>query len=366
VSALAEAIERYSGMWTGEEYAVRGSLETLRPHAIHPNDCMGFSDEQFRGRDAWNGSQAQPVSRCVLVPRPFDPSAELDWSPAWSLTDLSHKLLPSAYCYYGHPEFAARWCLPDSNGCAAGNTLEEAILQGFMELVERDAVALWWYNRIRRRGVDLESFDLPYLRAIQRYYESLGRSLWVLDITSDLGIPTFACISARTSGPAEDVLVAFGAHFDPKVALLRAVTEVNQFLPSVSQTRPDGSTVYLFLDQLARDWWRVARIADLDYLVPDPGLPPRTLGDFDDPSSDDLAEDVRHCVETARRNGLEVLVLDLTRPDVGLNVARVIVPGLCHFWRRFGFQRLREVPVAQGWLERRLEVDQLNPHTIFF
>lgn len=366
VSGLAEAIERYSGMWTGEEYAVRGSLESLRPRAVHPNDCMGFSEEQYRDRDAWNGSQAQPISRCVLVPRPFDPSTELDWSPAWSLTNLEQRLFASAYCYYGHPEFAARWSIPDSNGCAAGNTLEEAILQGFMELVERDAVALWWYNRIRRRGIDLASFDLPYLRAIQRYYESIGRSLWVLDITSDLGIPTLACVSARTSGPAEDVLVGFGAHFDAKVALLRAVTEVNQFLPSISQTRPDGSTIYLFGDELARQWWKNARIEDLDYLVPDPGRPERTLGDFEDPSSDDLAEDVRRCVDIARRHGLEVLVLDMTRPDLGLNVVRVIVPGLCHFWRRFGFQRLREVPVAQGWLDRPLGVDQLNPYTIFF
>ena len=366
VSGLAEAIERYSGMWTGEEYAVRGSLESLGPDAVHPNACMGFSEAQYQGRDAWNASQAQPISRCVLVPRPFDPSAELDWSPAWSLTNLEQKLFPSAYCYYGHPEFAARWSIPDSNGCAAGNTLEEAILQGFMELVERDAVALWWYSRIPRRGVDLASFDVPYLRAIQRYYASIGRSLRVLDITSDLGIPTLACVSARTSGPTEDILVGFGAHFDPKVALLRAITEVNQFLPSISQTRPDGSTIYLFGDELARHWWKTSRMADLDYLVPDPGRPDITAGEFEDPSSDDLAEDVRHCVETARRIGLEVLVLDMTRPDLGLNVVRVIVPGLCHFWRRFGFKRLREVPVAQGWLDRPLEVDQLNPYTIFF
>ena len=44
----------------------------------------------------------------------------------------------------------------DSNGCAAGNTLEEAIVQGFLELVERDAYAIWWYNRLQRAEVDLE------------------------------------------------------------------------------------------------------------------------------------------------------------------------------------------------------------------
>jgi hypothetical protein len=50
-----------------------------------------------------------------------------------------------------------------SNGNAAGNTLEEAILQGFFELVERDAMALWWYNRLRKPGVAVETFGEPYL-----------------------------------------------------------------------------------------------------------------------------------------------------------------------------------------------------------
>ena len=55
----------------------------------------------------------------------------------------------------------------DSNGCAAGNTLEEAIVQGFLELVERDAYAIWWYNRLQRAEVDLDQFDDSYIRDLQ-------------------------------------------------------------------------------------------------------------------------------------------------------------------------------------------------------
>jgi len=55
----------------------------------------------------------------------------------------------------------------DSNGCAAGNTLEEAIVQGFLELVERDAYAIWWYNRLQRPEVDLSQFNDSYLRDLQ-------------------------------------------------------------------------------------------------------------------------------------------------------------------------------------------------------
>jgi bacteriocin biosynthesis cyclodehydratase domain-containing protein len=364
VSGLCEAIERYSGIYWGDEYTRRGSYESLRPAAIHPNGCMGFSEEQYRDRQPPSANKLP--SRYVMVPAPLDPSAEIDWSSVWSLTRQEERLLPTAYCYYGHPEFKGHWCMPDSNGCAAGNTLEEAILQGFMELVERDSVAIWWYNRLRRPGVDLDSFDLPYVRAIQKHYADLGRQLWVLDITSDLGITTLACISARTTGKTQDVLVGFGAHFDPRLALLRAITEVNQFLPSVSHTLPDGSTAYLFGDETARHWWTTARVEDMEYLRADSTQPSRRAADFENPSTDDLAQDVRLCVETARRHGVEVLVLDQTRPDIGLSVARVLAPGLCHFWRRLGCRRLYEVPVAMGWLDRPLRADELNPYSIFF
>ncbi|NIM48279.1 MAG: TOMM precursor leader peptide-binding protein [Gemmatimonadales bacterium] len=364
VSGLCEAIERYCGVYWGEEHSIRGAYDRMKPEAIHPNECMGFSDAQYRARARWNASQ--PKSRCVLIPRPFDPKLEVEWSPLWSLTNQEYRYLPSAYCYYGHPEFSARWCSPDSNGCAAGNTPEEAILQGFMELVERDHVALWWYNRVRRRGVDLASFGLPYLDQIVDHYAEIQRDIWILDITGDLGISTFACISRRTDRPHEDILLGFGAHFDPKVAILRSITEVNQFLPSVALANRDGSTHYLFADELARDWWMRARIEDLDYLVPDPKVSPARLADFDDPSSDDLLADIQIGIERARQHGLEVLVLDQTRPDIGLAVVKVVVPGLCHFWRRLGPRRLYEVPVKMGWLDNPLEEDQLNPFTVFF
>lgn len=70
-------------------------------------------------------------------------------------------------------------------------------------------------------------------------------------------------------------------------------------------------------------------------------------------------------VELTRRHGLEMLVLDQTRPDIGLPVAKVIVPGLRHFWARFGPGRLYEVPVALGRLEKPTGFADLNPIPLF-
>jgi ribosomal protein S12 methylthiotransferase accessory factor len=80
---------------------------------------------------------------------------------------------------------------------------------------------------------------------------------------------------------------------------------------------------------------------------------------------DDLADDVGRCREILEAKGLEVLVLDQTRPDIGLAVARVVVPGLRHFWARFAPGRLYDVPVELGWVPRPLGEDELNPVAMF-
>lgn len=363
VSALCEAIERYSGILWGDEYRIQGSHAELEPDAVHPNDCMLFSEEQYRNRRKWNATAA----KYHIVPEPFDGNLDIDWSPFWSLTEQRNRYLPTAYCYYQHLDFSKPfYCSPDSNGSAAGNTLEEALLQGLMEVVERDNVAIWWYNRIRRPGVDLDSFGIPYLGELKAYYQSIHRELWVLDVTADFGIPTFAGVSRRTDKPIEDIIVGFGAHLDHKVALLRALTEVNQFLPCVSATNSEGSIRYLFPDDGAIDWWMSATIENQPYLTPDENKPLKRYSDYDQLATDDLVEDIDKCVEILRPHGLEVLVHDQTRPDLGLNVVKVVVPGLRHFWRRLGPGRLYDVPVKLGWIKQPHREDQLNPCSVFF
>ncbi|MBM4312401.1 MAG: hypothetical protein FJ122_00615, partial [Deltaproteobacteria bacterium] len=78
-----------------------------------------------------------------------------------------------------------------------------------------------------------------------------------------------------------------------------------------------------------------------------------------------LREDVRTCVRIARERGMEVLVVNQTRLDIGLPVVKVVVPGLRHFWRRLAPGRLFDVPVALGRLDRPLAEEELNPIACF-
>lgn len=358
-SGLCEAIERHSGVFRGDEARRRARLAELGGDAIHPHRWLNFSERQY---DAAARGNAGRRKLSQLVPARFDDDRSIDWSPAWSLTAGAARYLPAALCYYDHPgDGGPAFGWADSNGCAAGNTLEEAILQGFLELVERDSVALWWYQRARRPRVDLDGLDEPYLRRLEAYYAGLGRELWVLDVTTDLGIPAFAAVSRRPGGGPEELVVGFGAHLEARLGVLRAVTEMNQFLPYLSGPMAGASVG----DREVAAWLEGATLAEQRHLAPadrppvDPARYPRLW-------SDDLRDDVVTCVDLARRAGLEVVVMDQTRPDIELPVVRVVAPGLRHFWRRLGPGRLHDVPLALGWIDRPTPEDELNPIAVFF
>ena len=359
-SGFCEAIERYSGVFQGDEVTEKSTYQQMGDKAIHPNACMNFSQQQYRDRKQWNADSPGWFQK---IPEPFDEDRVIDWTPIWSLTHQEFKYLPSSYCYYGYRPSYKPDCWTDSNGCATGNNLEEAILQGFMELVERDAVALWWYNRLEKPQVDLDSFDEPYFQSLKQYYQTINRNIWVLDITSDLNIPVFAAISRRSDErKVEDIVLGYGAHFDAKIAISRALTEVNQILPNVLFASSDGSTNYPpSADNLAIDWWKTATLAEKPYLVPNRRVAAKVSSDYTQHISEDLLEDVKLCQQIVEKNGMEMLVLDQTRHDIGLRVTKVIVPGMRHMWKRLAPGRLYDVPVKMGWLQEPLTEDRLNP-----
>lgn len=364
VSALCEAIERYSGELTGGELRVRRAFKDWSEgEALHPNDIMHYSTRQYAQREAWN----EKGSRFNMVPEPLDENQSIDWTPLWSLTAQRHKYLPTQLVYYrakASEEDKTFYSMGCSNGNASGNTLEEAILQGFFELVERDAVALWWYNRLLKPGVAVETFGEPYLRELAEHYrQHYQRETWALDLTSDLGIPVFVAISKVTEGKEEQLLFGLGCHLDARIALQRAFAEMNQML-SMAHRGEDGE---LSLDDSETlEWLRHATVANQPYMAPDPAQPFTRFSDHPIQHSGEFLQDIGHCRSIIEAQGMEMLVLDQTRADVGMPVVKVVVPGLRHFWARFAPGRLYDVPVKMGWLEKPRLESELNPTPIFF
>ncbi len=210
----------------------------------------------------------------------------------------------------------------------------------------------------------LDALADPWVDQLREVYADLDREVWVLDVTSDLEVPAMVALSRRRRGPLEAIGLGFGAHMDPGVAVRRALTELNQMMPAIA-TADSVEKIGVADDPDAVGWFRSATVADHPYLLPDPAVRPRRPDDYASDSGSDLAEDVHTVRRRLAALGMDVLVLDQTRPDIGLPAVKVVVPGLRHFWSRYGPGRLYDVPVRLGRLAAPTPYEQLNPTPLF-
>ncbi|GAB6042964.1 TOMM precursor leader peptide-binding protein [Endothiovibrio diazotrophicus] len=345
-SALCESIERFSGLYQGDEPRRRSRQADLDEPSYGFDTLQLFSARQRARRRAINQTTRDPRKQ---IPVGFDRHTRIDWTPAWSLGGGRRVWVPLGYCYAETPlESGLAFGIHNPNGCAAGSHLDEAVLQGLLELIERDAVAIWWYNCLLRPRVDLADFGIPYWSTLMTEYAAQDYDFWVLDLTHDLEIPCFTAI-ARHRHQGHHA-IGFGCHLDHRIAINRAITELNQlFDPGPNRVNP----------------WNQDLLIDGDFLRPDPAQPPRGRADYARPAARSTADALERCMQRLEQQGMEVLVVDKSRPDLTLKVAQVIVPGLRHFWPRFGPGRLYDVPVKLGWRGGVLAEDELNPALLF-
>ena len=195
-----------------------------------------------------------------MIPVPFDPSAKIEWSPVWSLRDERFKYLPTSLLYFfyrgpgqisrgfqrlrgrQHARGSDRPGLPRAGGTGCLRNL----------VVQSIAAGRKWTSA---------SSTIPTSAICRTQLAETGRRLWVLDVTSDLGIPSFVAISHWMENGRENIEFGSGAHFDPRIALLRALTELNQFLSHRSHGRRNG-------EKSSLDGTTPLRLQDHPYLTP--------------------------------------------------------------------------------------------------
>jgi len=333
---LGEAIERYSMQFHGDEKRISASYSDLQADAIEPRTLMQFSAAQYRRRKtlnrAWKG-----IDR---VPEPFDPDQKIEWTAVQSLAAGITRYVPTAYCYLGYGE---TFCGADTNGCAAADVWEEAVLRGLLELVERDAVGLWWYSRARRPAFAWETLGSDRVRSRIDLIRERGRVVHVLDLTTDIRIPAFAAICTRPDGSA--MLLGAGASLEPEQAVCSAVSELAKILLYREISGSRRST----LSPTPGSYLRPSRAART------------TASTYPPVKWRSLSHRLKVCADRLSAQGFEIYTLNATRPEVGIPVARVIVPGLRHWRPRFAAGRLYDAPAAMGWCPRKLKESGLNP-----
>jgi ribosomal protein S12 methylthiotransferase accessory factor len=269
----------------------------------------------------------------------------IDWIPATRLHDRARVWLPADMCLRRSADgrdFTAPFKL--STGCGAGASFDDAALHGLCELIERDAVALWWRGGRRARAVDAEG---KAGRAASALLSSLRgdekrRVSWLLDITTDdIGVPCVAAVSTAPDGFG--MACGFAARPTLQAAVRAAIFEMCQIelgRTVVEAKRREGGEAAL--NDADRAFLR--RTSEID-ASRCPLLHP------DGPSGDDAAT----CVVTLQALtgrlldlGIEAFVLDLTRPVFAIPVARIIAPQLQLEPSAIVTRRLAEVTTRTG------------------
>jgi ribosomal protein S12 methylthiotransferase accessory factor len=272
-------------------------------------------------------AEAPPPLRALwerLLPYRRDRSVPLTaWTTAADLADGRPVRVPVDICFRrpaAQRDIDPPW--PLSSGCAAGPDHLSATLHGLFELVERDAVSLWWRGgrpgRLPPSGAG--AAVLARLRG-----GSSQRRTWLLDITNDTAIP--AVVAASCNDDGFGLCCGFAARATIAGAADAAAREMAQMELAVSVTAAKravrGEAALNELDRQHLRRFNTVNVAQTPALQPlAPPSPPPDL-----PANDPRAT----LAELRKRlKAIEVVpyALDLTRAAFGIPVVRVICPGL--------------------------------------
>ena len=303
VSLTMESIERYSSEFK-DEYGhalVKGTY-----HQLKNSDNVLDPEEMIL-------SQLSDYSH----------DHDIHWIRGYDIARHEEILVPACAVYHPFNLDNVFLINTNTNGLASGNTLEEAVVHGLAEAIERDAWSIARYTRKYSDALYIE--DEPGNRFIIDVFQKfLNADVEIVakDITSDIGVPVVASFSRDLVHPSMRPIDGFGAHLDPRVAMVRSILEI-------------VTTRGLFIQKYGIEGMSeqvTAYLSDHGGDDDDPrfyAYHRKGLHDLEAAYTDDILLDIRAIVRKLGERDLNrVIAVDLTRPETGIPTVRVIVPGL--------------------------------------
>jgi len=321
VSAIMEGIERYSS-------------------EINEEIIMDASLSEIEGKVNFLSTYELNLP----APEMFNEFIRIGWVKGYDLFNKEDIFVPANSVFHPYP---LKRDYPifrtNTNGLASGNTLEEAIFHGLCEVIERDAWSLVEMKRTFPKDLEIEIND-PLLEDFLNRFKENEIEIIFKDITSDIQVPTIlAAVDDLKLKDPTLLVMGMGTHIDPKVAIYRAITEAAQSrLTQIHGAREDTQKA----DMKRRIGYE--RIRRLNwYYINKFDIKTKT-SDFVLKSSDDILEDINTLLNVLSKRGInKVIVVDLTRKELGIPVVRVLVPQLEQYGidnSRIGSRgRMREV-----------------------
>jgi ribosomal protein S12 methylthiotransferase accessory factor len=214
LKCIAEAIERYSCMRYKRKDLICSSFKKLNDRAVNPLLFSKFTESQKRTKNF-----------CRFI---YDENTPFCWVKSTSLKTNKHVLIPAQLVFLNYKlvDKRERYIdIPISTGAAFGTTFNEALARGFFELVERDAFAIMYMNKIPCPKVNLTKIKDYRIEHLLDQMKRYRLEVNMMDITTDLGIPSFAAVVINRTKIGPAVQVGIKSHFDPLQAMVGAFQE---------------------------------------------------------------------------------------------------------------------------------------------
>jgi len=257
----------------------------------------------------------------------------LKWARAFNLTRQQEILIPFDW-FYAINEF---------NGPCAGNCVEEALIQGICELMERHVSSIISRDKLKTPAINVESITDPLVLEMIQKYRKAGVNLYITDFSLDTGIPSVGALAydPTTFPEKSEIVWTAGTTPDPQKALSRALTEV-------AQLAGDFNTG---ANYVASGLPKFRRLEEAEFVMASDRQTDVTR--LPDLSNDNIRVEVDNCIAALSQRGMEVIVVDTMHPQLGIPAFYTIIPG-AHF-------RERAAGTSVGMFSAKLIAESNNP-----
>ena len=304
-SAMMEGFERYSAEKQSSDETICASIDEIKSKGNYINPKSLNLPQKFKNAD-------------------FN-DITLEWSLSHDLISDEDYYIPSNAIFhpYLHDNSIQSLFKSNTNGLASGNVLQEAILHGMFEVIERDAWSIFELTHKNYSQINLDSIESELVNETIDKFESEGIKIKLMDFTADVKIPTIAASADDTVTKDAGLLtLGMGTHLDPEVAILRALTEVAQS----RATQINGAREDTVRADFAREagYERMKRINKYYFKQEENQI---NLSDIENKSTTSITEDIEIVKNELISNDIKhILYTDLTRPELDISVVRVIIP----------------------------------------
>ena len=304
-SAMMEGFERYSAERKDYDETVTATLSEIEELGEYIDPKSLNLPKEFEKKDIGD--------------------LNLEWSKSEDIITGKEYYIPTNAIFhpYTHKNEINSLFKSNTNGLASGNILEEAILHGMFEVIERDAWSIFELTHKNYAQIDLDSIESEIINDVIDKFESEGIKIKLMDFTADIKIPTIAASADDTVTKDAGLLtLGMGTHLDPEIAILRALTEVAQS----RATQINGAREDTVRADFSREagYERMKRINKYYFKQEEEQI---KLSDIENKSTSSITKDIEIVKNELISNDIEkILYVDLTRPELDVSVVRVVIP----------------------------------------